>query len=65
MQGNLHDFGPGGPDPLADLDRGDQIRGDTGMDTKKQNVVCTKYLSCYQTTLSFIVNNSRLYPFNV
>ena len=24
-------FGPGEPDPLADLDRGDQIRGDTGM----------------------------------
>ena len=23
-------FGPEGPDPLADLDRGDQIRGDTG-----------------------------------
>ena len=25
--GDANGFGPGGPDPLADLDRGDQIRG--------------------------------------
>ena len=36
-------FGPGGPDPLADLDRGDQIRGgqirgDTGTPSKLKNI---------------------------